>query len=252
MFSKVFIAWRKDYGEKIVLRVCELLRQRGIEYAFDEPQDCDLAIMVGGDGTLLKYQASLECPMLGINPGKSVGYYMSAKGSDFEKKLRKLLEGEEGKAYFVKEFTRLEASINQTPLPFLSLNEVLVSPIYVRRIFESTLSAKGRRSEERNSGILVYTASGSHAYARSAGAKTFDEGNKFGVTAIAPYSGRLKRGELMLAKGQVSIKCLNDEGDVCIDGQEEQVCRLKKGDSVTVKKSPKPAKIIFFGKAARG
>jgi NAD kinase len=252
MFSKVFITWKKDYGESIVLRVCELLRQLGIAYAFDEPQDCDLAIMVGGDGTLLKHQASLECPIFGINPGKSVGFYTSADSGDFERKLRKLLTGGEGKAYFVRDFTRLEASINKTPLPFLSLNEVLVSPVYVRRIFESSLSVKSRRSEERNSGILVYTASGSHAYAKSAGAKTFEERGKFGVVAIAPYSGRLKRGEITLTKGQITVKCLNNEGEVCIDGQEEQVCRLKKGDIVTVRKSPKPAKIIFFSKPARG
>jgi NAD kinase len=246
MFSKVFVAWRKDYGEKIVLRVCGMLREAGIAYVFDEPGDCDLAIMVGGDGTLLKYQSPLGCPMLGINPGESVGYYMSANGRDFEKKLRRLLEGEDGKDYFIKEFTRLETTINKIPLPFLALNEVLISPIYVRRAFKSELNVKGRTTKEKNSGILVYTPSGSNAYAKSAGARPMKDTSRFGVTAIAPYSGMLKRGEITLDKGGVSVKCLSDEGETCIDGREEQVCRLKANDVVAVKKSGRHARIVCF------
>lgn len=247
MFSKVFIAWKKDYGEKIALKVCALLRELGIEYVFDEPKDCDLAIMAGGDGTLLKYQSSLECAILGINPGMSVGYYLSANGRDFEKKLGKLFEGEEGKDYFIKEFARLETTINKVPIPFLALNEVLVSSIYVRRTLESELKLKGRITRERNSGIIVYTPSGSNAYAKAVGARPIKDMYKIGVAAVAPYSGRLKK-EITLDKGQVSVKCLSDEGEVCVDGREEQVCRLKLNDVVTVNKSSRPARIVWFGK----
>ncbi len=63
MFSKVFIAWKRECGEGIALRICAMLRERGIAYAFDEPADADLAVIVGGDGTFLKHQSSLECPI---------------------------------------------------------------------------------------------------------------------------------------------------------------------------------------------
>jgi NAD kinase len=247
MFSKAFIAWKKDYGEKIALAVCEILRQHGVEYAFDEPKDCDLAITIGGDGTLLRYQSSLECPILGINPGKSVGFYLSANSKDFRKKLEKLLEGVEGKDYFIREYLRLETDINKVPTPFYALNEVLVSPIFVRRSFDSSLSAKGKTTVEKNSGILIFTSSGSNAYAKSVGATPLRDPKKFGIAAIAPYSGRLKRA-LVLEKGQVSIKCMNAEGEVCIDGREEQVCRLKLNDVVLVKKSARPVRIVLFRK----
>jgi len=251
MFSKIFISWKRVYGEKLALRVCAVLREYGIPYAFDEPKDCDLAIMVGGDGTLLKHQASLECPLFGINPGKSVGYYLVMGNGNFERRLRKVVDGEEGKDFFVREYPRLEVSINRTQIPFLALNEVLISPIYVRRTLDSELSVKGKKTKERNSGILVYTPSGSHAYAGSAGAKPLKENGKFGVIAIAPYAGRLKRGGITLEKGQVAVKCLNDEGEICVDGQEDQVCRLKENDVVTMRKSGKPAKIINFVKPAK-
>ncbi len=245
MFSKVFVAWKKDYGEKVALRVCSILRDIGVEYVFDEPKGCDLAIMIGGDGTLFKWQSSLECPVLGINPGRSVGYYMSMDNKDFENKLRKLMEGEEGKDYFFREYLRLETMINKTRIPFLALNDVLVSPIYVRRILYSELRVKGKRTKEANTGILVYTPSGSHAYAKSVGAKPLKDPNKVGVAAIAPYTGRLTRGEI-LSKGAVVVKCLSWEGEVCVDGQEDNVCRLKENDTVTVRKSEKPARIVWF------
>jgi NAD kinase len=247
MFLKVFIAWKKDYGEKVALKACSILREMGIDYVYDEPKGCDLAIMAGGDGTLLKFQSSLECPILGVNPGKSVGYYMPANNVDFENKFQKLIDGKEGKDYFIREYPRLETKINKTHIPFLALNDVLISPIYVRRILYSKLYLKGKTTKEANTGILVYTTSGSHAYAKSVGAKPLKDPKKFGVAAVAPYTGRLTKGEI-LSKNQVSVKCLNWEGEVCVDGQEDNVCRLKENDVVTVKKSDKPAKIIWFGR----
>lgn len=248
MFSKVFIAWKRNYGEKIVVNVCSILRGYDISYTFDSAKDCDLAILVGGDGTVLKYQSSLSCPIFGINPGASVGFYMSAKNNDYDKKLKKILTGKEGKDFYINEFPRLQAKINDNNIPFLSLNEVLISPIYTRRILNSELKIKGKTSKERNSGIIVYTPSGSYAYAKSAGGKIIKDKNKFGIVAIAPYQGKLKNGSIILDKEFVEIKCLNDEGEVCIDGQEEQVCKIRKLDVILIKKSEIPAKLIYFKK----
>lgn len=245
MFTKVFVAWKKDYGEDTALEVCSVLRELGVEYVFDEPKDCDLAVIAGGDGTLLKYQSALECPMLGINPGKSVGYYMKMKRRGLRVKLRKVIGGKEGKDYFVTEYPRLEVEINRAPMAFLALNDVLVSATYTRRLLDSELKAKGKTTRERNTGILAYTFSGSHAYARSVGAKPFEDVKKIGVAAVAPYSGRLSRGEILL-EGPVSVRCLSREGEVCIDGQDDQLCRLSEGDTVRVKKNGKPARIISF------
>ena len=246
MFTKAFVTWKKGYGEDIALKVCSILRDLDIQYGFYEPRGCDLAIMIGGDGTLLRNQSFLRCPIFGINPGRSIGFYMAAGRKDFEKGLRKILTGSEGRDYFVKKFLRLETSINGTEIPFLALNEVLVSPIYARRILDSELKIKRERTRESNSGILVYTPSGSHAYAKSAGAKPLKDEKRFGVVAIAPYSGRLKRGEITLSEGTVTVRCLNDEGEVCVDGQDHQVTRLVKGDVVKVRKSSSPAHIITF------
>ncbi|MCK5023069.1 MAG: NAD(+)/NADH kinase [Candidatus Aenigmarchaeota archaeon] len=245
MFSKVFVAWKKNYGEKIALKVCSILREYDVEYTFRELKGCDLAIVVGGDGTLLKFQSSLECPMLGINPGRSVGHYMSATNKDFETKLRKLLTGKEGKDYFLRIYPRLETAINGTDVPFFALNEVLVSPIYVRRIMDSELTANGKKSKERNTGIIFYTPSGSYAYAKSAGAEIIKDDTKFGAVAIAPYAGKLKKGEILSEK-EMRLTHLRKRGELCVDGQPDQTITLNRGDTILVKKNGHPVTIVWF------
>jgi NAD kinase len=252
MFSKVFINSKNAYGRDIKRSVERILDKLGIDHVYENLHDIDLAILIGGDGTLFGNQSFLSCPILGINPGHSVGFYMSANNRDFERKVRRTLLGKEGRDFFIRKFPRLETKINRTKIPYIGMNDVLVSPIYVRRILDSELRAKGRKSIERNSGILVYTPGGSHAYARSAGAKPIKDQKGFGVVGIAPYSGRLKKGEIKLLGGNVSIRCLNPEGEVCVDGQECQVTKIKKGDVITVGKSNSPARIVAFEKNFSG
>ena len=252
MFSKVFINSKNAYGRDIKRKVEKILDQLGIDHVYENLHDIDLAILIGGDGTLFGNQSFLSCPILGINPGHSVGFFMSADNRDFENKVRKVLLGKEGKDFYIRNFMRLETKINRTKIPYICMNDVLVSPIYVRRILDSELRVRGRKSVERNSGILVYTPGGSHAYARSAGAKPIKDQKRFGVAGIAPYCGMLKRGDVTLSEGSVSVRCLNKEGEICVDGQECQVTRIKEGDLVTVTKSKSPARIIAFEKNFSG
>jgi NAD kinase len=252
MFSKVFINSKNAYGGGIKRRVEKILDKLGIDYVYENLHDIDLAILIGGDGTLFGNQSFLSCPILGINPGKSVGFFMSASNRDFEEKVRRVLLGKEGKDFFIHNFMRLETKINGVKIPYIGMNDVLVSPIYVRRILDSELGVKGKKTVERNSGILVYTPGGSHAYASSAGAKPVKDGKRFGVVGVAPYSGRLKRSEITLREGGVSVRCLNPEGEVCVDGQECQVTKINEGDMVSVKKSSIPVRIIAFEKNFSG
>ena len=237
------------YGNSIKAGIIRMLKESGAEYTGEIEPSCDFMIVIGGDGTLLRDQWKADCPVLGINPGESIGFYMAANDKDYRKKLGLLLHGKKGRDFFIHPLSRLRTELNGRKLPQPALNDVLVSPIYVRRILESRLSAKGKKSIERNSGIIVYTPTGSHAFAHSAGAKTMRYGSPgFGVAGIAPYSGSLKRGEMLIRKGSVEIECLSDSGEVCVDGSEVILKQIKKGDVVRVQKSPKPLMLVGFSK----
>lgn len=247
MFSRVFVGCKRGYGESIKKKIIRMIEYHGLKIVKDAGK-ADLAILIGGDGTVLRNHSKILCPILGINPGDSVGYYMKSGPKEMKKHIEKLIRGNQGKDYFIHDMMRLETRINGKLLPYLSLNDVLISPIYTRRIFESRLRI-GRSSHiEEGSGIIVYTPAGSNAFAHSSGAKNLRyDYPKFGVIEVSPYSGRLKKGEIHADK-KISVECLNREGEVCIDGQEDQLRRLRRGDRVSVKKHKVPARIIGFSR----
>ena len=243
-----FLLRIKDgYGERLRDGVARFLERNGCDWTGDLGKKCDFAVILGGDGTLLRDQSELDCPVLGVNPGKSVGYYLRATKDDYEEKLLRLINGKQGKDYHVHSLTRLEASVNGRAMKSLALNDVLVSPIYVRRVLKASIELHTGRSVERNSGIIVYTPTGSHAFAHSAGARMLPYDSKsMGIAAFAPYSGTLKKSEILLDRGPVKIECLSEEGEVCIDGSEVNIKEIKEGDIVTVEKSGSPFRLVGF------
>lgn len=214
-----------------------LLRKMGCSI-LKSPKKAQFCIMIGGDGTLLHHQSGIDKPILGIRTPGHVGHYLKANQGDFEGKIRMLVKGK----CFIHRMPRLEALVNGKKLGALALNEALVSPVYCRRMLEAEVTLGGRKSLERNSGIVVYTPSGSNAFARSLGAKN----RGFGVIPIAPFSGRIK-GDIYL-RGPVSIKILSREAEICMDGQGSQAWRLRKGDRILVRRARKPARIVSFGR----
>lgn len=243
---KTFIG-SKDTPEdrEIKEKICVFLKSLG-ERIIKEPTQSDLAIVIGGDGTFLFYQGKFTCPILGIKT-RGIGYYMSTSKKDYLEKIGKVCQGTENKDYFVRKFLRLKAHLNKKPLP-LALNEYLISAGLTRKMFNAKLKAKARESFERNSGIIIYTPTGSSGFASSCGAKKMKEiEDKFGVIALAPYSGRLKEGEIILNKGKVIIECLDEEGEVCVDGKEKYTYKIKYGDKITIEKSDNYIRVIRFG-----
>jgi NAD+ kinase len=247
---KFILRVKPGYGEKLRDRAARLLESNGAEWTARIEKGCDFALIFGGDGTLMRDHSGLDCPVLGINPGKSKGYYLRAGPGDYDEKILRLLNGREGKDYYLYELMRLEASVNGKKVPALALNDVLVSPVYVRRMLQSRIETHRGKSVESNSGIIVYTPTGSHAFAHSAGAgKMRYDCGMMGVAALAPYSGLLKKKEILTDRGPVRIDVLSETAEVCIDGSEVNIMRLRKGDKVNVEKSGNPLRLVGFGKA---
>jgi NAD+ kinase len=250
---KFIVKHKEELGRELMEKVTAFLEKNGAEWTGETEDDADFAVVIGGDGTLLKHHSQLKCPILGLNPGHSVGHYMRACSDDYQEKILRLIKGKEGHDYHVYGLLRLEAAVNGRKMDATALNDVLVSPIYVRKALKSTLRIDSRESLETNSGIIVYTPTGSTAFAHSAGAKKIRyDRNVFGVTAFAPYAGELKKGEIVLGKGHVEIECLSDEGEVSIDGSGLNVRKLHPGDTVSVGKCRHPVKLVGFRKRFAG
>ncbi|MSQ53732.1 MAG: NAD kinase [Betaproteobacteria bacterium] len=130
----------------------------------------DLAIVVGGDGTMLSAARSLvrhKTPLAGINQGR-VGFMTDIALSDMPGAIGAILEGRysiEGRSLIEAEIHRGERSVLKT----LALNEAVVGKGSQGRLIEFALYLDGEYVYTlRADGMIVATATGSTAYALSA------------------------------------------------------------------------------------
>ena len=159
-------------------RGCEVLIERetasdlglrGVDYAAIGA-DAKLAIVVGGDGTILAAARNLvrhHVPLVGVNQGR-VGFMTDIGHDDMRSGIGAILDGE----YTIEERALLEAEIrrnNKSILQTIALNEAVVGKGSQGRLIEFNLLIDGEFVYTlRADGVIVATPTGSTAYAMSA------------------------------------------------------------------------------------
>ena len=164
----------------------ELLEKRGCEVLLESEtaaglgargadydaigKSADLAIVVGGDGTLLAAARSLvrhHVPLTGVNQGR-LGFMTDIGHDDMQRGIGGILDGQ----YTVEERSLLDAEIvrgMQTLLKTIALNEAVLGKGAQGRLIEFDLSIDGEFVYTlRADGVIVATPTGSTAYSLSA------------------------------------------------------------------------------------
>ena len=133
-------------------------------------RSADLALVVGGDGTMLSAARNLvrhHVPLAGVNQGR-VGFMTDIALSEMRSSVEALLDGQ----YVVEERTLIEAQIRRegkVVLSTLALNEAVVGKGSQGRLIEFQLYLDGEYVYTlRADGVIVATPTGSTAYALSA------------------------------------------------------------------------------------
>jgi NAD+ kinase len=145
------------------------LAGRGCEVLKDGA-GADLAIVVGGDGTMLAAARELVprgVPLVGVNLGR-LGFMTDVGHDDMPDGIGAILEGR----YVIEERTALDAEIfrdGKSILRTIALNEAVVGKGAQGRLIEFDLSLDGEFVYTlRADGVIVATPTGSTAYALSA------------------------------------------------------------------------------------
>lgn len=173
-----------------VLSIAAFLRERGLavwieqgtassiglvgEFAVATYDDigaqADLAIVLGGDGTMLNTARRLcehAVPLVGVNQGR-LGFLTDIARDDALPKLTGILEGrftEETRVMLDAEVLRGGRRVFHT----LALNDVVVNKGDLGRMIEFDLSIDGEYVyTQRSDGMILTTPTGSTAYALSA------------------------------------------------------------------------------------
>ncbi len=240
MVEKAIAFLRKEELQVTPLKRAEFLPMRLIH-------DVDLVITIGGDGTFLDTSHCVKgIPMWGINstPSHSVGYFMSATPSNFERQWRKLIRGQ----LPVFLLQRLQVRLNGHPLPELVLNDLLMTHVNPAAISRYELRIGARKEEQRSSGLWIAAAAGSTAAIRSAGGEVLAlESKQIQYLARELYHGRRERYHL--AKGvcdsKVRIRVVSHmhEAACYLDGPRVSYS-MNYGDQVEVQLSPQPLRVV--------
>jgi NAD+ kinase len=223
-------------------------------HAFSVGPDCDLVVIVGGDGTLLgaSHGVGPGVPLLGVNssPAFSVGFFCGTKKGGVKEALAAALRGELRRS----ELARMRVELNGRALNDRVLNEALfchVSPAATSR-YNLRILGDGDRvlgeEEHKSSGVWVGPAAGSTGAQRSAGGQTLPlEANQLQYVVREPYRPHDEKLGLVIGlidDGEsLAIKSKMPRSSVFLDG-DHLVHDVAMGDVVTMRRSQEPLVVL--------
>ncbi|NOX09205.1 MAG: NAD(+) kinase [Gammaproteobacteria bacterium] len=133
--------------------------------------NCDLVIVVGGDGSLLSAARNLSNPdtaILGINLGR-LGFLVDISPDEIEERLDEILAGnyaEEQRSLLQTQVLRGGTIVHHST----ALNDIVTHKLNIARMVELEVSIDGHYLyNQRSDGLVVSTPTGSTAYALSGG-----------------------------------------------------------------------------------
>lgn len=198
----------------------------------------DLAIVVGGDGTLLKagrLLADKNIPVIGINLGR-LGFLVDILPDEIPAQLTKMLDGEytlETRSLLHAEVFRGDDKLGQG----IALNDVVLHVRNDIRMIEFTTHINETFvNTQRADGIVVATPTGSTAYSLSGGGPILHPGlDAVVLVPICPHT-LSNRPIVVSNESRINIR-LNESRDVdarvSFDGQSN--IELVAGDHVEIR-----------------
>lgn len=136
----------------------------------DSIRDCELLIVLGGDGTILRggeWVVDADIPLLGVNLGH-VGFLAEAESSELDSIVDHIVN----RTYTVEERSTIDVEVRTDGESWSSfaINEVTIEKAARERMLEIMVEIDGRPlSRWACDGLVVSTPTGSTAYAFSAG-----------------------------------------------------------------------------------
>ncbi|MEQ1807009.1 MAG: NAD kinase [Burkholderiaceae bacterium] len=201
-------------------------------------RQCDLAVVVGGDGTMLGIARQLArhgTPLVGINQGR-LGFITDIAAEHYAQALAPILAGE----YEEERRTMLEGSVwrdGRVVFEAFALNDVVVS----RGATSSMVELKVDIGSEfvanfRADGLIVGSPTGSTAYAMSAGGPILHPG--VAAWVLVPIASHDLSNRTIVLPDTVEIGIEIVAGrDASVSFDMQAMTGLLHGDRVTVRRS---------------
>jgi NAD+ kinase len=198
----------------------------------DDPRTPDLAIVLGGDGTMLRALARFlgtGVPALGVNFGR-VGFLTAIQADELESGLTRAFAGD----YKTIELSTVDVTVRGEQ--HVAVNDVVVAGGTLGRMIELSYAIGGEElGQQPCDGLICATPTGSTAYNLSNGGPVLVWGiDAMVLTFVAPHATHIR--PLVVPRGSdvtITNETTSFDAAVLVDGQP--VGSLGVGDAAVVR-----------------
>jgi NAD+ kinase len=201
-------------------------------------RECDLALVLGGDGTMLgigRQLARHQVPLVGINQGR-LGFITDIPLHAIDTLLQPILRG----AYDEDRRNLIQAGVwrdGRSIFETIAMNDVVVNRGSSPSMVELRVEVDGHFvANQRADGLVIATPTGATAYALSAGGPLMHPAIDGWVLApIAPHT-LSNRPIVLPASGEIVIELVSGR-DASAHFDMQTFTSLLHGDRITVRRS---------------
>ena len=201
-------------------------------------QNADVAIVLGGDGTMLgvaRELAPYHVPLIGINQGR-LGFITDVALDQIEEVLPKMLAGQ----FEVDQRTQIDAELvrdGAAAYNARALNDIVVSRGVAGGMVEFTVRVDGvTMYNQRGDGVILATPTGSTAYSLSANGPILHP-SLAGLVLVPVAPQTLSNRPIALADSALVEIEITDVRDASAHFDMQTFARLSPGDIVRARKA---------------
>ncbi|CAN5419334.1 NAD kinase [soil metagenome] len=208
-------------------------------------ESCDVAIVLGGDGTMLSIAREMSrygVPLVGINAGR-LGFITDLPQADFHETLGPMIAGD----YEEERRTMLEGNVCRDGVNLFegfAMNDVVVSRGATASMVELRVSIDADFvANWRADGLIIASPTGSTAYSLSAGGPILHPGiHGWVLVPVAPHA--LSNRPIVLPdSGQISIEIVAGR-DATANFDMHSITSLMHGDCINVWRSANQVRFL--------
>lgn len=234
-------------AEVLTDKSCPLNNTTVADTAEDVIRSCDIAVTVGGDGTIIhnaKFAALYNKPLLGVNLGR-IGFVANIEPDELDE-LQRLLTGD----YRVQRRMLLEITKTRgnDSVTYTAVNEAVIHRDSLSSMVDISVEDGFERIVNyRADGMLFATPTGSTAYSFSAGGPVIEPDMRcILLTPVCPHA--LSSRQVVFGENAVLTARVQKRSDLkcymTVDGQN--YVPVSSDDTVTVKRSPMELQLIIL------
>jgi len=219
---------------------------------FEQLSDCiDLAIVLGGDGTLIGVARRLAprgVSVIGVHQGR-LGFMTDLELSQIEKDLPLMLHGQghlelRGMLQVVVTRRASPQSPRESIFKAPALNDAVISRGAISRMVELDVFVDGNYLQSlRADGLILATPTGSTAYALSANGSILHPGLQGAILVpVAPQA--LSSRPIVLPWGSQVTVVVNDGAGTELHCDMQALTALQDGDKIRIQAAPWPVRLL--------